>query len=1328
METTSLTVGSLHRTVRRIKLKARCLLRRISYLVMLLNYLFAAESYALKENLRFERRSVRHGLSQNTVRDILQDRQGFIWFATQDGLNRYDGYSFHKYRHNLDDPHTLSSNFILCLAADSSGSLWIGSFRGGLCRLDRSTDTMVCYQHDPADSSSLSDDNITALCISNQDKETLWVGTDGSGLDRFNINSGHCLHYRHDPGNPNTLSNDHILDVYQDRSGLIWIGTQNGLNSLDVRSGAFQRYLNDTTDHAGGGGNVINCLFQDRSGRLWIGSENGLYILNKDTGRFVTYRNDPTDPYRLSNNKIKSICEDSLGRIWIATWNGLNRFDPEKNRFIPFHNRPDYPFSLSHNSLYSLYCDRSGILWIGTYSQGINYYDRNRNKFLHYHHDPQDPNSLCSDIVKALYEDRDGMLWIGTYMGGLDRFDRKNGIFTHFVHHSKDPNSLSSNSIISIFEDRAGFLWISTTDNGLNKYDRTTQRFIHYKNDPQNPHSLSSNFVNSVYEDSKGTLWVGTTAGLNKLDRATGQFYRYTHDPNNPASLSHNRAKAIYEDRSGVLWIVTDLGINRFDPQHETFLTFKHERGNSNSLSYDIAVSIYESPSMPGILWIATYGGGLNRFDVKNATFSCYREKDGLPSDMVYGILEDSTGYFWISTDGGLCRFDPRTGDFKDFDSRDGVQGNEFNLALCKSKDGMMFFGGMDGFNAFYPEQVKDDSYIPPVVITDLTLFNKSVPVNKEVDGRVVLTRCISEIAAIDLSYKDAIFAFEFAALNFSIPERSLYAYRMEGVDQEWIRTDAGRRNATYTHLDGGHYTFRVKASNSDGLWNEAGAAITVHILPPFWQTSWFRIFFVLAAITLLYTINRVRSRSIQLRDKELELMVQQRTEKIQQQAQELETLDRIVNLISRELVLDRLFNALLQQGLKLQSKADKGILLILDEKAGCFRFAAVVGYDLPFYREIHFTREEILGLYASQSEQVEKNIYIIRNFAYPANNEYLSKLPHASSLIIMVITVHGKLEGFLVFESAPNFASFDHSDAKRLVRFRSHAISAITRAKMLQDLRDKNQEIVRAQQQLITQQKLASLGALTAGIAHEIKNPLNFVNNFAELSVELVQELKQLLSMEQKGLSDRTMAKEIEEVLMALEQNCSRIREHGKRADSIVHNMLQHSRGKSGERRPTNINHILEEDVNLAYHGMRAQDSQFNIKLEMEFDPTIGPVEVVPQDISRVFLNIITNGCYEAYKKRIARGEGTPPTLRVQTHNLGDMVEVRIRDNGNGVPAAIRDKLFSPFFTTKPPGQGTGLGLSISYDIIVQGHKGQLAFETEEGEYTEFIIRLPKS
>lgn len=445
------------------------------------------------------------------------------------------------------------------------------------------------------------------------------------------------------------------------------------------------------------------------------------------------------------------------------------------------------------------------------------------------------------------------------------------------------------------------------------------------------------------------------------------------------------------------------------------------------------------------------------------------------------------------------------------------------------------------------------------------------------------------------------------------------------------------------------------------------------------------------------------------------------------QQAEELETIDRIVKVINRTVDLESLFQALLEQGLKLVPHAEKATVLIFDHREECFRFTATVGYEFDQLKDISLTPKEMVSRYTTASEEVEQGVYILRHSQDLAGEKKLSVLPRAKSMLIMAVEWGGTLEGFLVFDSLTNAEAFDRSDARRLSRLGEHAIAALAKANTLKALEEKNREIVATHERLIVQEKLASLGGLTAGIAHEIKNPLNFVNNFAALSVEMVDELREELNANrEKKVID--IADEVEGILENLHQNTMKIAEHGKRADNIVHSMLQHSRGRSGESEMTDVNALLEEAVNLTYHGMRARDAHFNITIEKAYDDSLGKIELVPQDVSRVFLNIINNACYAAHEKKKHAGDSFSPALSVRTRNLGERIEIRIRDNGNGIPPEIRDRIFDPFFTTKPAGQGTGLGLSISHELVVQVHQGDIKVETEVGRFTEFIIHLPAS
>jgi len=442
---------------------------------------------------------------------------------------------------------------------------------------------------------------------------------------------------------------------------------------------------------------------------------------------------------------------------------------------------------------------------------------------------------------------------------------------------------------------------------------------------------------------------------------------------------------------------------------------------------------------------------------------------------------------------------------------------------------------------------------------------------------------------------------------------------------------------------------------------------------------------------------------------------------------------------------LDTLFNSLLEKTISFIPQAEKAVLFLLDHDENLFRVAYTSGYNVADLDKITFLPEELKNRYTDNSDEIEKGIYIVSKTDKLTADKKLLGFKKAKSMLVMAVEWENKLEAYVVFDSFADKNAFDPSTARILNRFREHAVSAISKARSLKILQEKNEKIIKTQEQLVTQEKLASLGQLTAGIAHEIKNPLNFVKNFAETSVELMQELREELENQKGNINDSNW-KDIEDVIKTLEENSQRINEHGKRADSIVRSMLQHSRGKSGERREMDINAMLEENINLAYHGLRAQHVSFNVTIKKDFDSSVGKPEVVPQDLSRVFLNILQNAFYastlsrpDGHKATLSRQPGplggtangthrhsVEPTLWVKTKNLGSKVEIRIRDNGPGIPKEIRGKIFTPFFSTKPSGEGTGLGLSIAYDIVVKEHEGEITFESQEGEFTEFIISLP--
>ena len=835
--------------------------RRFITLICLISIILSLPVSAQKPDIKFQKRSLKDGLSQSTVYSILQDSRGLMWFGTQDGLNKYDGYHFTVYRHDPSDAHSLSHNEIFALYEDNTGTLWIGT-SNGLNRFDRQQERFIHYQNDPNNPNSLSHN--TVLSIFEDDKAVLWVGTKGGGLNQFDRKRNQFVSFRHNPNNPNSLSNDIVWPIYQDKLGTLWIGTDgSGLNQFDRQRKTFTHYLPDA-QNPDSLSNVIASLYEDKTGQLWLGTLGGLYQFDRQQKTFVHYAHDPQNPHSLSDDSIWAIGEDGMGILWIATdGGGLNQFDRQQNQFLHFQHDPQNPTSLSNDALLSIYKDTVGTMWVGTSGGGVNQFNREQQKFVHYFHDPKNPNSLNNNTILSIETDQKGHLWVGTQGSGLNQFDQARQKVTHYLHDPENPNSLSHNDVSAIAQESSGKLWVGTYGGGLNQFNPQNNQFVSYRHDPDKPTSLISDYVLSIYEDSTQTLWIGTREGLDQFDRKTQRFLHYTHNPDNANSLSYNDISVIYEDGQGTLWLGTQGGgLNRFD--RKQFVRYQADAQNPNSLSHNEISALYADEA--GTLWIGTYGGGLNQFDRATGRFKVYREKQGLANDVIYGILGDNQGNLWLSSNKGLSKFNPKTQAFRHYDVLDGLQSNEFNTVAHKSHNGELFFGGINGFNAFYPEHVKDNPAIPPIVITDFKIFNKSVALG----SHSPLQQHISETHEIALSYKQSFFSFEFAALNFLQSSKNEYAYKLEGLDEEWNEIGTQRR-ANYTNVPHGTYQFHVKGSNNDKVWNEKGTTLKIIIPPPPWKTWWAYTLYVITILAIILNYILIQKRKLREKQQELE-------------------------------------------------------------------------------------------------------------------------------------------------------------------------------------------------------------------------------------------------------------------------------------------------------------------------------------------------------------------------------------------------------------------------------------------------------------------------
>ncbi len=851
----------------------------------------------LERDLMFQVVGSEQGLSGSTVTDILQDRQGFLWVATDDGAARYDGKEFRVYRHVSGDAQSISHNDIRALYEDSAGNMWIGT-SGGLNRFDRKQERFIRY--------ALRDDENSetrpvVTDIAEGEAGQLWIGT-SDGLYRLEPDSGDVVRYRHDPENPQSISNNQVYTVCVDHAGTLWVGTKAGLNVYHAGIDQFLQYRHDADDAHSLPSDEVFVLYEDHAHALWIGTPDGLGRFDADMQEFQTFRHDPDDPDSLGENRVLALYEDRADLLWVGTeGGGLNVFDRDQQRFVRHRADTMRSNGLSSNFISALFEDRAGNLWIGSYGGGLYKLHRESVKFLHYSYAPYASVSLSHAAVSAIMQDSRQNLWVGTYGGGITVIDWDANPRTtrYYRHNPDDPRSLSHDTIWAIIQDHDGVIWIGTEGGGLNRFIPETDDFTQYRFNPSDPYSLNSDAVSAIYEDRQGLLWIGTMGGgLNWFDRTTGRFYHSLPTPDAPDSaVTLHSISAIAEDRAGNLWVGTfGGGVSVLNRKTERFTHYQQQPDQVGSFSNNTVWSIYEDRQ--GVVWIGT-SGGLNKFDSKHHSFTQYRKIDGLPSDVIMGIVADTAENLWLSTDHGLGLFNPQTTECKIYDQRDGLLGDKFSpKTAIANEHGELFFGGEHGLNAFFPQTLRDNPHVPSIVITDFQLFNQSIRPgetcyipSKKMGGQVVqkalaspLQAAITETQKIVLPYNADVFQFSFAALDFSLPEKNQYAYMMDGFDREWIY--AGARNTVqYTSLPAGRYTFRVKGSNNDGLWNDEGTSIDIQILPPLWGTWFFR-FLLVAALAGGYIMRVHKIKQVR---KILEVKVDERTRELRANMRRLE-------------------------------------------------------------------------------------------------------------------------------------------------------------------------------------------------------------------------------------------------------------------------------------------------------------------------------------------------------------------------------------------------------------------------------------------------------
>ena len=1071
-----------------------------------------------------------------------------------------------------------------------------------------------------------------------------------------------------------------INSITQDKDGVMWFSDQTNRCITQYDGSRMIRYQHDPKDSNTLGGFYPECVYADSSGLIWIGLYGfGLDRFDPEKKTFTHFRHDPEDPSSISNDTVCCILIDQQKNIWVGTYGGLDLFDPVTSTFKHFAHQPTDPTSLSDNTIRSLYEDHEGTLWVGCGLAwnlndvgGLNRFDRQTKTFTRFLHDPKNKNSLINNFVRSIFEDSKGTFWVGTSGDGLHTLDRKTGLFTRHLYNPTQPNGLSRPPVKTIFdhitfitEDAEGYIWIGTLANGLSRYDPVTKKSKHYTIRNSLKEGFNDESGWTTYASPNGWLWIGTQeANLYKVDLYINKF-------DFDFSIGNN-VLYVYEENPDVLWIGTDNGLFKKHIPSGTIKNYRHDPQNPKSLGNNNVNRIYKDPE--GTLWLST-SGGLNRFDEKTETFTRYvfelNNESSIAWNDISNLLTDQDGNFWVGTyGGGLHLMDKKNGTFTRyrFNASDSTSLTGDIITYLMEDGDDLWVGTWDtkGISRMDRQTKRCKRYLPGVNIISILKDDKGA----------IWAGAVNNVYRYD-STMDKFHLLEFGGIPLTFNE--MKSMIMDQHDNIWIFS----------------YSGVIRIDKNRNQYVTFGKENNIVLETFYWGSSSLKSdgTIIAGAYTGFYTFHP---------DKII----------IPKGEQKLFLTNFYIN--GEEIKPD--------PGGPISGPLSETeeITLSHDQNVFAFSFRSI-DYSAAESKTIHYKLEG----YDKEWQQAGSDGHIYYFNIPPGdyrlrinstNSTYGSMAEESVNIIITppwwrtwwayTLYVIGALG--LVF-TTHRFLRAKVIKAER-ERNREHELA------QAREIEKAYHQLKNTQAQLIQSEKMASLGELTAGIAHEIQNPLNFINNFADVNAELIDELNQ-------GIEKGDMA-EVKSISRNIKENEQKIIFHGKRADAIVKGMLQHSRSSSGVKEPTDINALADEYLRLAYHGLRAKDKSFNATMKTDFDTNIGRVNVIPQDIGRVILNLITNAFYVVDEKKKHHANGFEPTVSVTTNKTGQHILVTVQDNGNGIPKEVMEKIFQPFFTTKPTGQGTGLGLSLSYDII-KAHGGELKVETKEGEGSEFSIQL---
>jgi ligand-binding sensor domain-containing protein/signal transduction histidine kinase len=1253
---------------------------------------------AAQRSLRFERLSVDDGLSQHSVMNILQDRQGFIWFGTQAGLHRFDGYRMTVYRNDTNDPGSIPDNFVSASYEDPQGQLWFGT-KGGLARHDPATGRF--QRHTLADEGRSVLRSVVAI-VPGPDG-ALWLATT-DGVVRFDPATGRHRSYVHDPEDRASLRDDRVNALAFDNAGALWVGTAAGLDRMDPGGGRFAHFA--LAPLADARRNTVLALSMGPRDTLWVGTASGLEAWRLDEGEPQRRRMGAAEG--LGDVHIKTLYHDSGAQLWVGTeTDGLKWLDPSSGRFISYRNAAQDPHSLSDNQVPAVLVDRTGTLWVGTYFGGINRTDLASGGFARY----GDTEGIGRARVRAIAGDGAGRLWVGTVSDGLMLLDPVTR------QASRVRGALLGDRVTALASAR-GRLWIGTPTGLLWRMPDGRMGRVALGPGPNASH------VQAIRAGRDGTLWVTTRDGLSALAPGAETTRSWRNDPLDPTSLGDNYGRALLEDRHGILWIGTESGLERFDRATDTFTRFRNDPADPGTLRHSRVNYLHESRS--GELWVGT-AGGLHRMmrDGERTWFRFYPFDHAREGSSVGAILEDDDGTLWVSTTAGITRVDPVGGQTKSYTAKDGlIDGSYFVGSAWRGVNGQLHFGGINGMTSFQPAEVRDNPFPPAVAITDLLVLNKSrsipdLPTRRE----------------ITLSYRDTVFTVEFAALHYADPDGNRYAYRLEGFDQGWVDTNASRRFATYTNLDPGRYVFRVRASNKDGLWSQDAATLAITITPPYWKTWWFRTLGAAVALALSYLAYRLRvhalveqkgllAREVHARTAELLLQkeaaerdkreVERQKESVERAHRNIALLSDMGRVLTANLDNEAIMSTLYQHVVALMDAPVFAVALWRPERETLeLPYAMVVGRRMA-PRELRFdpARHLLSRCVAEGREYLLVDVQTELQVELPAwlaqagdpldavaVSESAVQAPR--SLLCVPVTVGERVLGAVTVQSRqPGAYGQVHLDM--LGTLAAYVGVAMDNAEAYHRLKE-------TQAQLAAQEKLASLGSLVAGVAHELNTPIGN-------SLLMASTLQERTSAVAARFAQATLKRsDLEDYMAASKEASELIVRSLHNAAELVSSFRQVSVDQaSAQRRRFDLAQACHEIVATLMNTVRLAEHRLLLDV-----PAGIVMDGFPGPLGQVLINFVNNAMLHAFD-----GPGGTMTIGAAPHD--GRVTITFRDDGRGIEAAHLGRIFDPFFTTRMGQGGTGLGLNIVYNIVTSLLGGTIRVESTPGAGTLFVLDLP--